>query len=228
MHLGVLHAVRLRRSDRVRSLDVPRSSPCLDAMLASSRLDLWPWRRHSRLSPVHGTSPRRRPLSLGLRSRRRLPRRAATPAHRPQPPARPILGRPSGGVNTIAAYGDARGAGSAGAPCPPPRSPSPLPSPGQGYWTAAADGTVSAFGDARHTATPSGTSPRRSSAWPPPRRATATGWWRPTAASSPSATPATSAPGRPAPQLADRRHGRHPERPRVLAGRVRRRHLHLR
>ena len=34
----------------------------------------------------------------------------------------------------------------------------------------------------------------RWSAWPPPRAPTATGWWPPTAASSPSATPASSAP----------------------------------
>ena len=33
----------------------------------------------------------------------------------------------------------------------------------------------------------------RSSGWPPPRPGRATGWWRPTAASSPSATPSSSA-----------------------------------
>ena len=66
---------------------------------------------------------------------------------------------------------------------------------GAGYWVAEADGTVSAHGtrrvlrlDGRRRPWP----PRSPTSWPP-RTAGATGWWRPTAASSPSATPASTA-----------------------------------
>ena len=66
---------------------------------------------------------------------------------------------------------------------------------GKGYWLVASDGGIFTFGDAQFTA------PRvappwspRSSAWPPRPTARATGWWPPTAASSPSAMRRSSAP----------------------------------
>ena len=60
---------------------------------------------------------------------------------------------------------------------------------GKGYWLVASDGGVFSFGDAHFygsTARPTWSS--RSWAWPPPGTARATGWWRATVASSPSAT----------------------------------------
>ena len=73
------------------------------------------------------------------------------------------------------------------------------------------------------------TSTSRSSAWRPRPTARATGWWPPTAASSPSATPASTArPARCTLNKPDRGHGRHPRRQGLLAGGLRRRHLHLR
>ncbi len=68
-----------------------------------------------------------------------------------------------------------------------------------------------------------------SSAWPPPRRPRATGWSPPTAGSSPSATPASTA--RWAATHLNQPvvgHGRHPGRQGLLAGRLRRRDLRLR
>ena len=66
-------------------------------------------------------------------------------------------------------------------------------------------------------------------AWPPPPTAAATGWSPPTAASSPSATLAFfGSTGALRAQPAHRGHGRHPRRQRLLAGRLRRRHLRLR
>ena len=57
----------------------------------------------------------------------------------------------------------------------------------------------------------------------------ATGWWPPTAASSPSATPRFfGSTGAIRLNQPDRGHGRHPRRPGLLAGGLRRRHLHLR
>ena len=54
---------------------------------------------------------------------------------------------------------------------------------GNGYWLVASDGGIFAFGDARfYGSTGAITSTSPSSAWPPSRAATATGWWRPTAA----------------------------------------------
>ena len=73
------------------------------------------------------------------------------------------------------------------------------------------------------------TSTSRSWAWPPPRTGGATGWWPPTAACSPSATPASTArPGALRLNAADRGHGRHPGRERLLAGGLRRRRVRLR
>ena len=66
---------------------------------------------------------------------------------------------------------------------------------GQGYWLVAADGGVFAFGTPRSVARWAGHgSTPRSSAWRRRRPATATGWWPPTAGSSPSATPPSTAP----------------------------------
>ena len=55
-----------------------------------------------------------------------------------------------------------------------------------GYWLVASDGGIFAFGDAGFY----GSTPR-SWAWPPTTRPGATGWWRPTAASSPTAHPSS-------------------------------------
>ena len=70
---------------------------------------------------------------------------------------------------------------------------------GGGYWNVASDGGIFSFGDAavlrldrRHPPQPPGGGHGRH-----PERARATGWWPPTAASSPSATPPSTA--RPAP-----------------------------
>ena len=66
---------------------------------------------------------------------------------------------------------------------------------GGGYWMVASDGGIFAFGDAGFYGSTGGdrTSTSPSWAWPPPPTARATGWWPPTAASSPSATPASTA-----------------------------------
>ena len=68
----------------------------------------------------------------------------------------------------------------------------------KGYWLVASDGGIFSFGDAQFfgsTGAMTSTSP--SWAWPLPPTARATGWWPPTAASSPSATPSSSVrPGR--------------------------------
>ena len=67
--------------------------------------------------------------------------------------------------------------------------------PSQRYWLVASDGGIFTFGDGRvlwlDRRTDRSTS--RSSAWRQRRRGRATGWWRPTVGSSPSATPASSA-----------------------------------
>ena len=67
---------------------------------------------------------------------------------------------------------------------------------GQGYWLVASDGGIFAFGDAQFFGSTGALSPQpaRSWAWRPRPTARATGWWRPTAGSSPSATPPSSAP----------------------------------
>ena len=73
------------------------------------------------------------------------------------------------------------------------------PQNGLGYWEAESNGGVAAFGAADRLRvdrrTPRSTRP--SSGSRPPRTARATGWWRPTVASSPSVTrPSTAAPDR--------------------------------
>ena len=56
---------------------------------------------------------------------------------------------------------------------------------GGGYWLVGPDGGIFAYGDAGFFGSAGGcTSTSRSSAWRPRRTAVATGWWRPTAASS--------------------------------------------
>jgi 3D (Asp-Asp-Asp) domain-containing protein/ribosomal protein L24E len=77
----------------------------------------------------------------------------ATPAPPPTTSAAPPT--PNGGVNGIAAYGDAPKAGAAGTALTPSQVAMAATHTGRGYWTAAADGTVSAFGDAK----PEGSAP---------------------------------------------------------------------
>ena len=65
---------------------------------------------------------------------------------------------------------------------------------GKGYWLVASDGGVFTFGDAGfYGSMGERLSMPRSSGWLPPMTVTATGWWGPTAASLPSATPHTAA-----------------------------------
>ena len=91
--------------------------------------------------------------------------------------------------------------------------------------TAASSASATPASTARRAA-PSSTS--RSWAWPPPPTAVGTGWSPPTAASSASATPASTAP-RAAPSSTNRSSAwRRARRRRLLAGRLRRRHLQLR
>ena len=72
------------------------------------------------------------------------------------------------------------------------------------------------------------TSTNPSSAWRPRPPVTATGWWRPTAASSPMATPSSTArPGRSTSTNPSSAWRPRPDRPRLLAGGGRRRHLRL-
>ena len=82
---------------------------------------------------------------------------------------------------------------------------------GRGYWLVASDGGIFSFGDAallRLDRRPSHLNqPIVGMAATP--TAGATGWWPPTAASSPSATPASTARPGHHPQPAHRGHGRH-------------------
>ena len=66
---------------------------------------------------------------------------------------------------------------------------------GHGYWLVASDGGIFTFGDAGFYGSTGSLVLRRSRwwAWPPRPTARATGWWPPTAASSPSATPPSTA-----------------------------------
>ena len=68
---------------------------------------------------------------------------------------------------------------------------------GKGYWLVAADGGIFSFGDARFFGSTGGIVLNEpiTGHGGHPRRRRATGWWRPTAASSPSATPASSGRG---------------------------------
>ena len=117
-----------------------------------------------------------------------------------------------------------------GAPPPPPPPPPPF-SP-DGYWLVAADGGIFNYGnDAQFygyfgsagsvhlnqpivgmAATPDGGG---------------TGWWRRTVASSPSATPSSTARRGASPEQAHRGHGRHARWQGLLVGRVRWWDLHL-
>ena len=92
----------------------------------------------------------------------------------------------------VFAFGDARFFGSTGAMRlnKPVVGMASTPD-GGGYWLVASDGGVFAFGDARFFGRPAAcASASRSSAWRRRPTAAGTGWWRPTAACSPSATPA--------------------------------------
>ena len=108
-----------------------------------------------------------------------------------------------------------------------PRRPAP---PRPGYWTTASDGGVFSFGGGGFAGSMGGRAPggpggRHGRHL---RRRRATGWWRPTAGSSPSVTPATSAPWG-AHLLANRWWAwRLPPTGRVLDGGARRRGLRLR
>ena len=100
---------------------------------------------------------------------------------------------------------------------------------GKGYWLSARDGGIFTFGNAAFYGSTGALAPEcpdRGHGLPRPM-ARVTGSSPPTAASSPSATPASTARGRThlnAPIWA----WRHPRWPGLLAGRLRRGHLHLR
>ena len=101
---------------------------------------------------------------------------------------------------------------------------------GHGYWLVASDGGIFSFGDAEfHGSTGGMHLTSRSSAWPRRPTVTATGSSPPTAASSASATPRSTA--RPAASTStqpSRAMAADAHRPRLLAGRLRRRDLRLR
>ncbi len=89
----------------------------------------------------------------------------------------------------------------------------------RGYWLVASDGGIFSYGDAQFygsTGDLCSTSP--SWAWPRPTTAVATGWWPPTAASSPSVMPSSTARPGTSPSTADRGHGPDPRRRWLLAG----------
>ena len=127
----------------------------------------------------HGDDPRRQGL-LARRARRRASSPTATPrstAPWGDPLNQPIVG--------MAATPD-----------------------GKGYWLVAADGGIFSFGDAGfYGSTGSLVLNEPIVGMAPTPTARATGWWRPTAASSPSATPPSSA--RPAAQNLPDARGRH-------------------
>ena len=165
------------------------------------------------------------------------PPSTAPPERHPQPPIVGMAATPDGrgywlvaSDGGIFAFGDAAFYGSTGAIDPQPPIVGMAATPdGRGYWLVASDGGIFAFGDARfYGSTGASPSTSPSSAWPPPPTAGATGWWPPTAASSPSATPSSTARPERWPSTPRRRHGRHPRRPGLLAGGLRRRHIHLR
>ena len=92
---------------------------------------------------------------------------------------------------------------------------------GSGYWLVASDGGIFSFGDAHFYGSTGAihSEPARRGHGGDARRATATGWWPVTEASSPSGTPISSDP--PAPchsEPARRGHGGHARRARLLAG----------
>ncbi len=90
----------------------------------------------------------------------------------------------------IFAFGDAGFYGSmGGVPLHQPIVGMAAAPDGKGYWLVAADGGIFAFGSARFSRLDGWGAPSTgpSWAWPPLPTARATGWWRPTGASSPSA-----------------------------------------
>ena len=101
---------------------------------------------------------------------------------------------------------------------------------GGGYWLVASDGGIFSFGDAQFYGSTGGIALNKPIVgMAAAATATATGWWPPTAASSPSATRRScGSTGRHPPEPARRGHGGDIGRRRLLAGGLRRRHLHLR
>ncbi len=118
----------------------------------------------------------------------------------------------------------------------------PPPPPQHGYWLVGGDGGIFTFGSAQFHGSTGSTSASSARWWASPRPPieAATGWWRPTAGSSPSGTPASTARSRAwASPRRDRRAPQHLNAPivamvpsadggGVLHGRIRRRRLRLR
>ena len=85
---------------------------------------------------------------------------------------------------------------------------------GGGYWLVASDGGIFTFGDATFYGSDRQPAPEhRWWAWPPPPTVCGTGWWHPTAASSPSATPRSTARGPVSTRPAAVRDGAAPDAP---------------
>ena len=137
----------------------------------------------------------------GVRRGRPAPRRRR---RRRPPPARPA-------THVVGANGGVFGFGGAALYGSPAASQTTLSSPvvgiaetptGKGYWLVGADGGVFTYGDAGYFGSvPAVTTKKLAAAdrraWRPRRPARATGSWAPTAACSPSATPATTGRCRP-------------------------------
>jgi len=108
----------------------------------------------------------------------------------------PVLTAPDGGIFTL---GQAKFHGSLGATRlnQPVVGMAATPD-GGGYWEVAADGGIFSFGNAKFTAPWAATRLNQPVVgMAATRTAAATGWWRPTVASSPSATPNSTAPWAP-------------------------------
>ncbi len=154
--------------------------------------------RHPRRQGLLGGGRRRRHLLLRGRRVLRLEGPARTWPIRwwawPPPPTARATGRwpPTAGSSpSVTPPSTARWAGS---PSTEPVVGMAATPDGKGYWEVASDGGIFAFGDARfHGSDGGSTSTSRWWAWPPPRTARATGRWPPTAGSSPSATPPSTA-----------------------------------
>ena len=133
-----------------------------------------------------------------------------------------------GGIFT---YGDAQFHGSRGGqPLNKPIVGMATTPDGKGYWLVASDGGIFTYGDALfYGSRGASRSTSRSWAWRPPPTAGATGWWPPTAASTATATPCSTA-RRAAQQLNKPVVGMAatPDGRGLLAGGVRRGHLQLR
>ena len=190
--------------------------------------------RDARRRRLLGGGLRRRHLQLRQRRLPRLDRVASTStspssAWRPPPTAGATGWSPPTAASSTTATRTSTGRPGPSTSTSPSSAWPPPPTAAATGWsppTAASSATATPPSTA-HAAGNRSTSP--SSAWPRARQATATGWSPPTAASSTTATPASTArPGSIA--LAKPIVGMqaHAERRRVLAGRLRRRHLQLR